>query len=592
MFLATTAISDFWDKSSGILFLGEWCLRYDRRNEWEGLSYEVLPYPWADRDEKRRAYSYCTQVYETILPDIAEYCNQIHDVRFSLRYWRIVIGEWLWRYIQIIYDRYICLKKAIGSDNGLTTLVLNEDSYQYATDNLEFMLRCTSYSDPDLDVYNLQIYSQILRLLGLSFPSKSYAQTGRSYSSEAKKPYNFRFKSARKELFTYLMSLLFKMPPSASVVFSGDFMIKRKCLYKLYIKSFFKYKELFIKEDVSRLSPDRNNRRGFLEMSSADPFQNICLKMMEYCFPMMFVEGFRQSRENALSYIRKVPDVILSPVSWRFNTSVAICIAESVERGAMLIGVQHGGGYGLYKMDSMLDHELKAVDRFISWGWTDNNKKIIPLPAFDYNEKARKSTVDKEGIILFVSNTHKLYLTGFQSSPVSTTFKNYLSWQKRFVLSLKEEVRDVFLFRLHPMELGFFQKRRLQDTVKGLKYDNFKASFIKRAKESSLVVIDNNQTTFLEAIALNIPTVIFWDVNLWEIRSSAERFFDDLREVKVFHDSPESAAGFINENYMDIDKWWESKKVQHVIKEFRYTYARTSKNLSNDWNKAIADELA
>ena len=592
MFLATTAISEFWDKSSAILFLGEWCLRYDRRNEWEGLSYEVLPYPWTDREEKHRAHSYCIQVYETILPDLAKFCNHIHDVRFSLRYWRIVIGEWLWRYIQIIYDRYICVKRAIESYNDLTTILLNEDSYQYATDNFEFALRCLSYSDPDLDIYNLQLYSQIFRLLGLDFPSKSYIQTPLPYLKETEKTCNFKY--ARRTLSLLLMKQLFRFPPDIRVVFTGGFNFKigRKNLFKLSLKNLLRYRELYIKGDMSKLSPNKRIRMDFIDMGSADSFQRICLKMMEYCFPMAFIEGFKQLRGRVQGYIRNVPDVILSPVSWRYNTSDAIYIAECIEKGAKLIGVQHGGGYGCHKMDPMLDHELEVVDKFISWGWTDNNKDIIPLPMFNSNRKLREHGENKKDSFLFVSDLYRLYLGGFQSSPVGTAFNDYLFWQKRFFLSLNEEVRRFFLFRSHSTEEGWFHELRLHDTVKELRYDDRKASFMERAKKSRLVVIDNNQTTFLETIALNIPTVIFWDMDLWEIRSSAERFFDDLREVKVFHDSPESAADFINENCMDIDKWWESKKVQNVVNEFRYTYARTSKNLLNDWNKAIADELA
>lgn len=38
MFLATTALSEFWDKDQEILFLGSWCLRYDRRSEWGNLN--------------------------------------------------------------------------------------------------------------------------------------------------------------------------------------------------------------------------------------------------------------------------------------------------------------------------------------------------------------------------------------------------------------------------------------------------------------------------------------------------------------------------------------------------------------------------
>ena len=43
MFLATTALSEFWDKGQETLFLGPWCRREDFRPEWEALRGEVLP---------------------------------------------------------------------------------------------------------------------------------------------------------------------------------------------------------------------------------------------------------------------------------------------------------------------------------------------------------------------------------------------------------------------------------------------------------------------------------------------------------------------------------------------------------------------
>ena len=49
MFLATTALSEFWDPTEEMLCLGSWCLRYDRRAQWERLRYQVLPCPWDDR---------------------------------------------------------------------------------------------------------------------------------------------------------------------------------------------------------------------------------------------------------------------------------------------------------------------------------------------------------------------------------------------------------------------------------------------------------------------------------------------------------------------------------------------------------------
>ena len=574
MFLATTALSDFWDKSSNILFLGEWCLRYDKRNEWDGLSYKVLQYPWDDRDEMYSANLYCTQIYEAILPDISAWLNQLHGVSFSLRYWRIVIGEWLWRYIQILYDRYTCLKNAMENYNDITTILLNVENYRYVANNLEFILFCTS------DIYNLQIYSQILRGFGLKFPSKPYV----TCLKKSKVVESLKF--TKKDLYKILTHFLFILPPNSQVVFCHRQKIPIKQLYKLILKSLLKYREIFFIEDeniVQKLTPNRAIRKTFLEIDSIDPFQNICLKIMEYSFPMVFIEGFKELRMKAMRYTRKVPKVILSTAAWRTNTTSGIYIAENVERGAKLIGIQHGGGYGITKMDPISDHELEVTDSFISWGWTDN-KKIIPFAVPFLSEEGKKHIRNKKKSFFYIGNNVSRYLSCFQSLPGGPKFKNYLRWQENFFLSLKHEISKLFLVRLYPAETGWFNKLRLQDTVKGLRYDDFSVPFLKRAKKSDLVVVDSNQTTFLETIGLDIPTIIFWDRSVWEIRCSAESFFEELKEVKVFHDSPESAANFVNKYYATIEEWWNNKRVKQAVKRFRNNYALGSKNCVSDWD--------
>jgi putative transferase (TIGR04331 family) len=41
---------------------------------------------------------------------------------------------------------------------------------------------------------------------------------------------------------------------------------------------------------------------------------------------------------------------------------------------------------------------------------------------------------------------------------------------------------------------------------------------------------------------MNVPTIIYWNTNHWELRESALPCFDDLRRVGIFHDTSESAA--------------------------------------------------
>lgn len=166
-FLATTAIEEFWDTTKPILFLGDWCRRYSRKSFWEPLAGEVLGSPWEDTQRFHQANHYVVDVYERLLPVLAEALNELHDVKHGMRYWRIILGPWLQLYIPGIYDRYMCLQMAFDKHPNVTSTVLSEDAWVTPCDTLEFVQLLKG------DAYNLQIYSRMLKLLGKNFPQKS-----------------------------------------------------------------------------------------------------------------------------------------------------------------------------------------------------------------------------------------------------------------------------------------------------------------------------------------------------------------------------------------------------------------------------------
>ena len=113
VFLATTALEEFWDTTKPVVFLGDWCKRYSRRSVWEKVHKETLESPWKERSAVEVAYKYTNEVYEKMLTILSEYLNELHRENHSLRYWRIVLGIWLSYYIAAMYDKYVLLKKAL-----------------------------------------------------------------------------------------------------------------------------------------------------------------------------------------------------------------------------------------------------------------------------------------------------------------------------------------------------------------------------------------------------------------------------------------------------------------------------------------------
>src|SRR5438046_105299 len=110
MFLALTADSRFWDRDQEIVMLGAWCLRHDRKDELKGLNYQVLPYPWDDREKLYQDFRYLSNVYESTLLSLKDQLNFLHGTTHPLRYWRIVIGPWLYYYVNLLFEHQLCLK--------------------------------------------------------------------------------------------------------------------------------------------------------------------------------------------------------------------------------------------------------------------------------------------------------------------------------------------------------------------------------------------------------------------------------------------------------------------------------------------------
>ena len=123
MFLIATANQRFWNTSEKVLFLGEWCRLYRHRSIWSELDAEVLPYHWDDRKKYRQDYFYVDSLYEKYLNLLSKEMNQLHQVDHSNRYWRFIIGPWLYFFIGIFYDRFLSICGAIKSKKVTQTWI-------------------------------------------------------------------------------------------------------------------------------------------------------------------------------------------------------------------------------------------------------------------------------------------------------------------------------------------------------------------------------------------------------------------------------------------------------------------------------------
>ncbi len=84
-------------------------------------------------------------------------------------------------------------------------------------------------------------------------------------------------------------------------------------------------------------------------------------------------------------------------------------------------------------------------------------------------------------------------------------------------------------------------------------------------------------------MAMNTPTIAFWNCKHWAMCEEAEKIYSKLRDVGILHNKPESAAQMIEDKWGDMKKWWNSEDIQNVRLNFCKHYALFSKNWKNEW---------
>jgi len=575
-YLATTAQDYLWQTDEKIVFLGDWCLLHTRRSLWKGIDGQVMINCFSEDESSHEAYGYVREVYESVLPQLAEVLNSVHGTDFSLRYWRILLGPWLQSYLTATYDRYRHIEHALSEFPRLTTTVLSEDSFETPSDTLSYVTNLFE------DSFNLQIYSKIFRFFGKDFPKVSInCQESSLYNKLARISWKHKAVNAFSKLYMRVLSkyssVVFRstyFPFSSEIAFLRVFM-GRVALMK--VKS----------ESKVGVEYNSNIRENIKKVSfGEDDFLKCLSEMLFADIPKCFVEDYQAIGKEGVRGYPNSAKVIFSANSWYYDEVFKSWSAKRAEKGALLLGTPHGGGYGAEFDIFGEEHEVSIVDYYYSWGWSKEGHaaKVIPMPASKLMniEECGASNV-KEGI-LWVATVGPRYLIEFNDVP--RLFPAYMSWQKRFLEAVPHVLLSEVLLRAHYQDNGWGLVSRLKEVEPSLKVDSWSVPFRKRLDQCRLYVCDHLSTTFIEALAANKPTILFWDPDANKLRSEAEPYFELLRKVGVLFDNPESASEAVSHAYADVELWWNDDR-QKAVKEFCSQFARTSPDAIKLWEEEI-----
>jgi putative transferase (TIGR04331 family) len=223
------------------------------------------------------------------------------------------------------------------------------------------------------------------------------------------------------------------------------------------------------------------------------------------------------------------------------------------------------------------DHQVAISDAWISWGWDDeSNPRIKPFGNLKMVHRAQGW--DPKGGALLVATTFPRYSYHMYSVPVASQWLDYFEDQRRFAAALPEPVRRLLLVRLYSHDYGWCQTERWKDCFPDVQLDDGTISIAPLIEKSRLYISTYNSTTYLESLSLNVPTIMFWNPNHWELRDEAIPYFGRLKKAGIFHETPESAAAKVAEVWDDVPGWWYSQEIQAMRDFFCHRFSRKVDN--------------
>jgi len=293
--------------------------------------------------------------------------------------------------------------------------------------------------------------------------------------------------------------------------------------------------------------------------------------------PVALLEGFAAYRDATLAMPVKRPKIIYSANALHSQLTFKLLVAEWRDYGTRLLYHQHGGGYGVDRIHTPEEFESRVADRYFTWGWRDaNNPRVQPLsPGALHCPRAKR-----KHILLSCADFPKvIYRLHFH--PMPGTIQT-MHWETcAFLAALPD--RKSLLVRPYSQDYGWGFTDMMRSSGPDAKFDDRRVSAFVRFAQSRLVVHNYLGTGYLETLALNVPTICFYDADIYAFRHDARILMDGLEKVGILHRSGKAAARFVAGLHDDPEGWWMKPEVQEARNRFVEQYANYSPDWKTQW---------
>ena len=558
-----------------IVFLGEWCKKYNQKDSWINKKHTTIPYHWKDRKKFNADHDYLYKFYEELLTNLCVKLNEIHDVEYTKKYWRTVIGPWLLVYVPVLFDRWENINKACALEENLLTAIPDKKVVRSIACDYSNSLELMAYDDD----WNYLLYCDILLF---------------------KKNHNFKFfketfkPSARANSNTNLVSLknLIVLFAHAGDALLNKIWTKRNykfVLYKSYMPLKFMVKIALRQFQLPRIfgefevsinysSKVWSSLRQYDWPNLDSDFENFVYQQVLQDIPKAYVENYLTIKKILKRGNFPVnPKIIMTANAHFYNEIFKIWAAEMLNNGSKLVVSAHGGA--MRAKHEVFLHEEKICDHKVTWCMPYHDKHVQLSPT----KVVKKNNYPGKGNnVILIGCEFPRYSYRVQSLPMSSLILEDFNQKVEFIKLLNAFKLPKFNFKIRPYrDRGWCLKDRYID-IFGSKIISTKKTIKAEFSDSKLNICTYPETTFFESMQSGIPTVLLYVEKYWELEECFKILARHLIRAKIVHTNPISAATHIKNIYTDPHSWWNKDQTKEARLMFDKVCGVPSEDISID----------
>ena len=547
----------------------------------------VVPPYCVGRSNRESLNKICASIEKDLFPSLCSCLNDYHGREYSARFYKIVLGHWFRRYINVITNRLESLRSAIRlfPIAGMTAVM--DTNYQLSVQDSETFLWATNDS-----LWNSMLFLRLVNTnndinvpieyvstkndLGFSLNNNNSEVSG----IDILKKRESILKSWARRVFNNLNKY------NKGLIINSYLSRSDEIRLNLILNQFPVFANLDQKDISVKASPElRAQLLNKLKVSSNGHIYNAAASLLFEMIPVAFLEGFSEMYNRSIElYGSRKASFIFTSVDFDTNEKFKIWTAHQCEKGSKYIVGQHGNNYGTHRFMNPSIEELSS-DKFLTWGWTDNLPQHLPMHAF-FQKKAKNTVYKRHGGLLLIelNGYHKIEIYDAEYE-----YRLYLNEQFSFVSELQSHIRECLTVRMKGVwkQFGYNEDMLWEKSGLDIKIDYGHRPLQKLKKLSRLVVHSYDSTGILESLAKNEPMIAFWQNGFDHLRDSAIPYYQLLVDAGIVHLSTQSAAEQVNSIWDDVPGWWNSQIVQSARVTFCARYAKTSKTPLRDLKKAL-----